>query len=330
MKLPVDRAIFVNTGESDMTDNIYYFLGHKISSGALIMPKRGRPKLFIPGFEYPMWKALIRDVHVVELKSFRNLVKNLTGTLGYDSTEMSAHLYQKIKNRSLKDIHTELRDMRMQKRPDEVCRIRKATEITTKIFKAMLRKRWRHEQDIKRFLLVETAKHDCEPAFDPVVASGKDAADPHYSGAKPLRHGFCVIDYGVRYQGYRADVTRTVYVGKPKGYEKDLYERVRKVQKECIALYRKGGPCKGPHEYARQELGENLIHLTGHGIGLDIHEAPSVGGGGVFRNGMVVTCEPGYYIKGRLGIRIEDDLMIQGRHPLHLTKDIPTELICWP
>jgi Xaa-Pro aminopeptidase len=220
--------------------------------------------------------------------------------------------------------------MRIRKRPDELAKIRAATDITAEIFQDVLAKKWHHERDIKRFLLMETARHGCEPAFDPVVASGKDASDPHYFGTKPLKRGFCVIDYGVRYQGYRSDVTRTVYLGKPSAEERHIYKQVQEVQERCISCYVEGTSYIVAQQCAQSVLGENLIHSVGHGIGLDIHETPFVGGKGKFQNNMVVTREPGHYVQDKMGIRIEDDIIIQGKSPVNLTGKIPKQLICWP
>jgi Xaa-Pro dipeptidase len=328
-ELDVDQAIFINIKKSDGTSNIFYFLQQKIAPAVLVIPKKGKPILYTAGFEYKMYKKQIKDIKVKEMKKLDDALKGLKGTTGYDARELNVKLYNKLRKIKRKDISVTLQNIRKTKTEVEIKKLKKAAAITTDIFNRLLKKKFKHEKEIKQFLLTETAANGCEPAFDPVVASGKDAADPHYNKEKPLAKGFCVIDYGVRYQGYRGDVTRTVFIGKPTEKEREIYNNLLQIQKQAIKLYKKGNKCNDAYQFVANILKERFIHSLGHGVGLDIHESPNIGLSPViFQNNMVVTCEPGVYVPNKYGIRIEDDILINNDKPIILSKT-PKALICW-
>jgi Xaa-Pro aminopeptidase len=127
------------------------------------------------------------------------------------------------------------------------------------------------------------------------------------------RRGFVTLDFGVILKGYCSDMTRTVYLGKPKGQERSAYQAVLEAQEAGVAAVSSGASCGEVDEAARgvlrrAGLAEAFTHSTGHGVGLEIHESPRLGAGQTNRllAGMVVTIEPGIYLAGRYGIRIED------------------------
>jgi Xaa-Pro aminopeptidase len=148
-------------------------------------------------------------------------------------------------------------------------------------------------------------------SFDTIVASGKNASNPHYSACnQKLSRGFLVIDCGVKVNGYCSDITRTVFLGSPTEKEKENYRKVLDVQLKCIELIKSKSP-KEAELFAKKELGDYFVHSLGHGIGLDIHELPGItkNNGKNLANGVCFTIEPGMYKKGKYGIRIEDDLI---------------------
>ena len=121
------------------------------------------------------------------------------------------------------------------------------------------------------------------------------------------------LDFGVILKGYCSDMTRTVYLGKPKANERDTYNAVLQAQEAAVAAVGSGISCEEVDEAARgvlrrAGLAEAFTHSTGHGVGLEIHESPRIGAGETARllAGMVVTIEPGVYLAGQFGIRIED------------------------
>ena len=152
-------------------------------------------------------------------------------------------------------------------------------------------------------------------SFDTIVASGVRSALPHgrATTARLPRRGFLTLDFGVILKGYCSDMTRTVYLGTPKGIERDTYQAVLEAQEAAVAAVGAGVSCGEVDEAARRllrgaGLAEAFTHSTGHGVGLEIHESPRVGAGQTtkLQPGMVVTIEPGVYLAGRFGIRIED------------------------
>jgi Xaa-Pro aminopeptidase len=132
--------------------------------------------------------------------------------------------------------------------------------------------------------------------------------------AAPLpRHGFVTLDFGIIHKGYCSDMTRTVFLGKPKPEERKAYEVVLEAQENAVNAVAAGVSCAEVDEAARsvlrrEGLAEAFTHSTGHGVGLEIHEPPRVGAGQATRlqPGMVITIEPGIYLAGKFGIRIED------------------------
>lgn len=152
-------------------------------------------------------------------------------------------------------------------------------------------------------------------SFETIVASGVRSALPHgRATALPLpRRGFLTLDFGIILKGYCSDMTRTVFLGKPKPEERNAYQAVLEAEQAGVAAATSGASCGEVDEAARsvlrkEGLAEAFSHSTGHGVGLEIHEQPRIGAGQATRlvPGMVVTIEPGVYLPGRFGVRIED------------------------
>jgi len=171
---------------------------------------------------------------------------------------------------------------------------------------------------------------------DMLVQSGPRAADPHgLPSAKKIQEGEgIIIDVGATYEGYYADVTRVFCVGENRELEK-VYEKVLDANTAGIAKAANGvrvgdvdGAARGTLKKAG--LGNYFTHRTGHGLGLEIHEAPYIveGGKEKLESGMCFTVEPGAYIRGKLGVRIEDDVLIEGRKGVAIT-NTPKEFGWW-
>jgi Xaa-Pro aminopeptidase len=152
-------------------------------------------------------------------------------------------------------------------------------------------------------------------SFETIVASGVRSAFPHGRATASLlpRKGFLTLDFGVILKGYCSDMTRTVYLGKPGKEERNTYNSVLEAQQAGVAAVASGITCAEVDEAARSilrrdGLAEAFSHSTGHGVGLEIHEQPRIGAGQTTRllQGMVITIEPGVYLPGKFGIRIED------------------------
>src|SRR6202012_500400 len=157
------------------------------------------------------------------------------------------------------------------------------------------------------------------PAFDTIVASGPNGALPHHSPTdRPLRRGDLItMDFGALYAGYHADMTRTVALGEPAGWQREIYELVAAAQRSGIDAARPGANLGDVDAAARDLIrdaghGEHFGHGLGHGVGLEVHEAPTIGCSrtGKLANRIPVTVEPGVYLPGRGGVRIEDVLVV--------------------
>ena len=152
-------------------------------------------------------------------------------------------------------------------------------------------------------------------SFETIVASGSRSALPHgrATAQRLPRKGFLTLDFGVILNGYCSDMTRTVFLGQPTRRERFTYDSVREAQQAAVAAVKPGVSCGEVDEAARSVLrkaglAEYFTHSTGHGVGLEIHEAPRIAAdqSQSLLPGMVVTIEPGVYIAGQFGVRIED------------------------
>nr|NNM91003.1 aminopeptidase P family protein [Bacilli bacterium] len=174
------------------------------------------------------------------------------------------------------------------------------------------------------------------PSFDTIVASGPRSALPHgVASDRVIQSGeFVKMDYGCYYQGYASDITRTVVVGKPTDRHKEIYGVVLEAQLAGVAGMRAGLTGEQADSLARDVIvkagyGEAFSHSLGHGLGLAVHEMPRVAqrSSDVLQEGMVVTIEPGIYLPGFGGVRIEDDVWLTGNTCERLTlskKDLIT------
>ena len=172
-------------------------------------------------------------------------------------------------------------------------------------------------------------------SFETIVAAGERSALPHghASMAKLPRRGFVTLDFGVMLKGYCSDMTRTVYLGKPTREEKQAYAAVLRAEQAGVAAVRDGVTAGEIDSAARGALRRDgwakyFAHSTGHGLGLEIHESPRLGAKvqDRLKTGMVVTVEPGVYLPGRFGIRIEDMVAVEARGSRVLTSS-PRDLL---
>ena len=156
-------------------------------------------------------------------------------------------------------------------------------------------------------------------SFETIVASGARSALPHgrATAAKLPRNGFVTLDFGVVLQGYCSDMTRTAHLGRPKPEARSVYDFVLEAQLAAVATVRAGVAAAAVDDAARSVLRragleEYFIHSTGHGVGLEIHEGPRIAAKATSRlaAGMVITIEPGVYLPGRFGVRIEDMILV--------------------
>jgi Xaa-Pro aminopeptidase len=175
------------------------------------------------------------------------------------------------------------------------------------------------ELDIHYKILEKFAKRKVNPSFTPIVAAGANSANPHHASSnyKIAENDPVMLDIGCFYKGYASDLTRTFYLGKISEEFKKVWDAVKKAQSAAISLMKAGLPVSFGDKAARDVIDsygykDNFIHSTGHGVGIEIHEMPSiaVNAEGIFLAGMAVTAEPGIYLEGKFGVRIEDTVLI--------------------
>jgi Xaa-Pro aminopeptidase len=168
-------------------------------------------------------------------------------------------------------------------------------------------------------------------SFETIVASGARSALPHgrATKAKLPRRGFVTLDFGVILDGYLSDMTRTVHMGKAMPGERDVYDSVLEAQEAAVASVAPGVTAGEVDEAARSvlrrvKLDQYFSHSTGHGVGLEIHEGPRLAAKQkqVLEQGMVITIEPGVYIPGRFGLRIEDMVLVTAKGGEVLTPSV--------
>jgi Xaa-Pro aminopeptidase len=211
---------------------------------------------------------------------------------------------------------------RMVKDPDEILRIRRAVKLGASLFPIACQKIRPGVKEVEVAAAMEYAAR-CGGAegmsFSTILASGPRSAVIHgrASQARIPRHGFVVSDFGVILAGYCSDRTRTVHVGNPSREERYLYEAVLEAQQAAIAVVRLGVTAAEVDGAARRvlrrrKLARYFTHSTGHGLGLEIHEAPRLAAGQnlPLGPGMVITIEPGAYVPAKWGVRIEDVVVV--------------------
>jgi Xaa-Pro aminopeptidase len=212
--------------------------------------------------------------------------------------------------------------MRMVKDSDEIKLIRAAVQMGAGLFDITVNRirAGVRERDVATELEYDARESGAEQmSFQTIIASGERSALPHgvASAAKIPAKGFVVCDFGVILAGYCSDMTRTVHVGQPGREARRAYEAVREAQQAAINAVKPGATVGKVDDAARKvlrrhNLAKYFTHSTGHGVGLEIHEAPRIAAGQteVLQPGMVITIEPGVYIPRMWGIRIEDMVLV--------------------
>ena len=212
--------------------------------------------------------------------------------------------------------------LRMIKDAGEIAAIRTACHLGVQLFRTLTESLRPGVAESQAAGELEYAARQAgveQMAFSTIIAGAERSALPHgrASSAAIPQQGFVVCDFGVILAGYCSDMTRTVHVGRPQPEARSSYEAVREAQQSALDAV-KPGVTAGEVDHAARKLlynrglGKFFTHSTGHGLGLEIHEAPKLAAAGteVLRPGMVVTVEPGVYLPGKWGVRIEDTVVV--------------------
>jgi Xaa-Pro aminopeptidase len=321
---------------------VYYECGFSCDNALFL--RLGSEAFFITDARYTTEaKERVRGAEVMEardlFKAARELLKKSgAARLVYDPKEFSARDIEQLRRlRTLSLIPKPdlSHDKRIIKRPDEIAKIERAVELGAQSFNEVARMLSESAGKSEKRLAFEAEAilrryGELELSFTPILAFDENAAKPHATPTdKPLQEGTLVLfDAGVKYERYCSDRTRTAHFdgaitfGKEQRFKnakvQRAYDLVKKAQEAAIEAARPGMRAKELDAVARKIIDESefagtFVHSLGHGVGLDIHEKPYINSKNeqVLKEGMVFTIEPGIYIPGEFGIRIEDMVVLE-------------------
>lgn len=313
--------------------NVRYLTGFTGSAATLLIGDR--PVLVTDGRYSEQAREQVKGVRVMVAKGgalagmVREIALRKPGQLGIEAAHMTVETHSllsaELSGCKLVATSGVVERLRMVKEPAEVDLIREAVVLGAHLYPPLLRsiRPGRTETEVAAKLEYMARRAGAEGmSFETIVAAGARSALPHgvASEAPIPRQGFVVLDYGVILRGYCSDMTRTAYVGKPTQLEREWYRAVLEAQLAAMSLVYPGARLSAVDGAARSvlkrsKLDKYFTHSTGHGVGLEIHEPPRVAAkqDGVLEPGMVITIEPGVYIPGKGGVRIEDMVLVTGR-----------------
>ena len=332
------RAVASNLAERNLdaflaafSPNLRYLTGFTGSSGNLLVTP-GESILFTDP-RYAIQARAESDCRVAIVKGrlmaavAAAIARRGWKRIGYEPARMTCDRYESLKSSlpmraSLHPAGGWIEALRMVKSPAEVKRIRSSVQTNSRAFEqAVARLRpGVTEQDFAAHLEYRMRRLGAEkPAFETIVAGGARSALPHAQPtAAPLHAGdLVVVDMGAFVEGYASDMTRMLFFGRPDAKVKRAYKAVLEAQLAAIDAVRAGVPAGRVDRAARAALKKHgpdgaFVHATGHGLGLEIHEPPRLGAREktLLRAGMTITIEPGVYLEGWGGIRIEDTVLV--------------------
>lgn len=268
--------------------------------------------------------------------------KRSIGTLGIEKDQLTVARYEELMEsvpaKQYADIGPLLRSMRVNKSPEEIKRMKHAMELIEEVLRQGLKsvKVGVTEIEIVAELEYLMKKLGAQgPSFDTMVLSGPKTALPHGTpGDRKIQHGdLLMFDMGVYADGYASDITRTFAVGEISPEQKNIYNAVLEANLQGIQAIKPGVTLASVDQAARATIeeagyGPYFLHRLGHGLGMDLHEYPSVHGNNtdLVQPGMVFTVEPGIYVAGLGGVRIEDDIFVT-ESGVEVLTSYPKELI---
>jgi Xaa-Pro aminopeptidase len=307
--------------------NVRYLTGFTGTNGACVVGPDER--LFVTDFRYvEQAQEQVRGFELVkgERDLLSDLAKRLSGRAGFDDAHVSVRVHRKLLEGvgdgvDLVEAAGLVERLRQVKDEDELRAIAAATELADGVYDLLRERgiRGRTENEVARELEQELRERGAEPAFPTIVASGGHGALPHAAPREAaIEPGtLMIVDMGARLDGYCSDCTRTFATGALEGNAAEIYELVLSAQETALGAVRAGAGCVEVDAVARERIesagfGERFGHGLGHGVGLEVHEGPRLAktAEGELESGNVVTVEPGVYLPGELGVRIEDLVVV--------------------
>jgi Xaa-Pro aminopeptidase len=324
--------------------NVRYLSGFTGSNGQLILTADGG--VFLTDGRYAQQSR--REVPDLQRGTYRGefaprfaeACRDLgVGRVAFESAGLTHRTFAQLSETGVELIPTtdEVEGLRRSKDPEERRALQEAQAVADQAFERITGKLSEGVTEREVALELDTTMRGLGAegvAFDTILAFGESAAEPHHRPTdRPLSRGDVVkIDFGCVMEGYHSDMTRTVAFGEPDGRIRDVYELVRRAQQAGVDAVRPDAPCGDVDRATRDPIkeagyGDQYGHGAGHGVGLEIHEAPWLRPGGEDRlaEGVVVTVEPGIYLEGLGGVRIEDMVEVAadgGRVLARTTKEL--------
>jgi Xaa-Pro dipeptidase len=319
---PLNFLIFNQT-------NITYLTGFSAAS-TLLITEQGEKVLYVSGVNYEQAKAEAKDVIVELLKRPENLIEKIAeqtpakkfavDALPIESWHALAKAVGGEENLELaNNLILELRKTKSQEEINLIKEACKLADIGMKVASETVRAGTK-EKDVAAEVEYAMRKAGSDgTAFETIVASGATSAFPHGSNLEKTIHegDSVVVDLGATNRHYRSDITRTFFAGKPTEKQTIIHETVELAQQKAIELIKSGILAKEVDMAARQIIekagfGEFFVHNLGHGVGLEVHEAPILSSYSkdILETGNVVTAEPGIYMPGFGGVRVEDTVLV--------------------
>jgi Xaa-Pro aminopeptidase len=309
-------AFAVFNFSSNFTDPNFFYLTNSSVNGILFYDFK-EAEIITSSMEYTRAKkSWIKKIEKTKIKDFFDSIKGKK--IGIDKENISAQVFLKLSRKcNLIDISENLQRARIIKTAYEINCIRKACNISKKIYKKIEAQVSTDltERELKKIIDIEILKNGVEPSFSTITASGSNVKHPHHVATNKKLTNPVLIDFGVRYNGYCSDVTRTTG---------SKYETIlEKILEDIYDTVKPGISASQLDKLTRSKMGKNskyFITSLGHGIGLEIHERPwiSTNSNDVLKSGMAFTIEPGIYKNG--GLRIENDFILKENGMEFLTK----------
>jgi len=312
---------------SDLT-NVRYLTGFTGTNGACLLG--GDELIFFTDFRYteraeqevsPEWERPEAERELVP-----QIVRRMHGRVGFEDSKLSVRQLARLEAAAEEGVELLpagdlVERLRAVKEPDEVERIAAAAELTDGVYEWVLERGLvgHTERDVARACEARLRELGAEPSFPPIVATAANGALPHAEpGEAEIGPGELVVfDMGALLDGYCSDCTRTFATGELGDEEREAYELVRRAQATALEAVRPAASGKEVDAVAREIIseagqGDRFGHGLGHGVGLEVHEAPrlSTTSEDELQTGNVVTVEPGVYLPGRFGVRIEDLVVV--------------------
>lgn len=288
--------------------------------------------LIVPALEEQKAHARATNAHVVAWRdgedAYEMVARALAGLteVGVEKDHLTLHAAEVITSRTgaseLVDVGPEIRRLRLIKNDDEIEKLQRAAAITDQAYEVVVSQMHAGQTEIDVALRIASAIGDLGGtlSFPSLVQSGPNSSLPHLEpSSRRLSAGdFVLLDFGAAFEGYLADTTRMVVVGEPTARHREIQELVLAGHDAAIAAVRAGATAGDVDVAARRVIegggyGKEFFHRVGHGLGREAHEDPSLDprSDTVLEPGMVFTIEPGIYIAGWGGVRIEDDVVVQ-------------------